>query len=186
MALISLAVGNYLVPFIGTAAVSVAAQTWFTAANVNVYAVSGTRSTYAKNVGGSNQALVAPVATQFTPSTPGGAPNAYIFEVLAPFSIDSALFGAAAATANPVRLYAAFPLGGTSVVPITLTPADQPGTYLVDPATPGTGVTGLTFARNGTVVTVTTAASVVLAASDVLTITGTTAGAAGLLALLKQ
>ena len=89
--------------------------------------------------------------------------------------------------ANPVRLYAAFPAGGTSVVPVTLTQGDQPGSYLVDAATPGTGISNLSYVKNGVAVTVSTSTALVLAAGDVLVITGTTAaGASGLLALLKQ
>ena len=90
------------------------------------------------------------------------------------------------APANPVRLIASFPAGGTSPAPITLLPSgDQAGTYNLDPNNAPVGVStgAVSYTINGT------AASLpfLLAAGNVLIITATTvAGTPGSVTLLKQ
>ena len=88
------------------------------------------------------------------------------------------------APANPVRLIASFPAGGTSPAPITITLNDQVGTYNLDGSFPASGVTGVTYAKAGVGVV---SLPITLGVGDTLTITGTTAaGTAGLLTLIKQ
>jgi hypothetical protein len=98
------------------------------------------------------------------------------------FTIDNGT--APTATANPVRLIASFPAGGTSPAPLTITLSDQVGTYNLDGSFPAAGVTGVTYTKAGAGVV---ALPITLALNDVLTISGTTvAGTAGILTLLKQ
>lgn len=114
MALIPLQPGNYIVPFLGSTALTIGTQPWFTVANVALYKPSANRAGYVKNVGGSNQSFAA--FTQFLPTTAGGDPGGYIFEVKAPFSIDGALFGAVGVVAIAPPTPDTLTIDGTVVV----------------------------------------------------------------------
>lgn len=87
-----------------------------------------------------------------------------------------------AGAATPTRLVASFPSGQTALaVPLTIGFADQVGTYPLP--TTGTGLTAISYAKNGQAATTT----VTLALNDVLTVTATTAsGTPGFLTLTKQ
>ena len=117
MALITLPVGNVLVPWIGPAT-TLAGQPWFTSANIGaMYRVSGNRLGYISSSPGDSF----PSFTQVIPIVNGAAPDAYIFVVKASFQLDSALIGTPVAPNNPVRLISSFPAGGTSPAPLTVT-----------------------------------------------------------------
>jgi len=119
MALISLSVGNHPLPFIGATATPVGTQSWFTAVNVDVYAVSPNGLGYGKNAGGSNQQFAA--FTQFVPAT-GGLYTTYILVVKQAFSVDSALFGIPVSAGS----------GGTKVFPPLVGPAGETTTEFVE------------------------------------------------------
>ena len=96
MALISLPIGNVLVPWIGPAT-TLSTQTWFTNTNLKaVYKVSANRQSYISNKPGS----LFPAFAQVTPTPNGQVPDAYIFVVKTSFSLDSTLIGQPVLTTN--------------------------------------------------------------------------------------
>ena len=182
MALINLPPGNVLVPWIGPAT-TLAGLPWFTAANVGaVYRVSANRLGYISSIPGE----AFPGFTQVLPTAAGQVPDAYIFVVKAGFALDDTLIGQPVPV--PPRLVGVFPANATAFV-LALGPleADQAGSYILDPARPATGLANLSYAKNGTAVTLSTTVAVVLATGDTLAVTGTTAtGATGRISLIKQ
>ena len=111
MALITLPFGNVLVPWIGPAT-TLAGQPWFTAANLTgVYRASANRQSYISNSPGDPF----PGFLQVLPTAAGQVPDAYIFVVKVPFTLDSSLIGQPVAVPNPVLLVAHFAAGQTAL-----------------------------------------------------------------------
>lgn len=180
MSLITLTPGNYLVPFIGASPASIAAQSWFTAANVNIGRPSANRAGYVKNLGGSSQSFA--FFTQFIPSPVGGVPEAYIFEVLQSFAIDSTLFGAPVLAPSRL-LFTLAPNQTAQVNAFTIATGDD-GSYLIENSA---GLTSLSYTKNGTALTtLSTTVPVALAVGDVFGLTATTSTITGTLGLIKQ
>jgi hypothetical protein len=122
---------------------------------------------------------VAPTAalvSQYIVETISGTPNVDL----------GADFGVV--VARPVRLVATFDQGLTArPLPLKVLSAAEAGTYVLDAAYPVTGLTNLSYQKNGTAVSLSTTVGVALNTTDTLTITGTTqAGTQGQLVLIKQ